>query len=369
MGSRVCRLGAFNPGHVMTRLGQDRAVSEVSKLRFWSYLRDVLGRGSVEGPASGVLDGRLMEVLVCPSTHETLRYDPLAQEMVADQAGLAYPVVDGIPVLLAGEAHRPGERRGAPILDEAGFGQRYDSIMDSRAMRALYGDSGYFNVGYWAAGTGDLVEACDRLVDAVAAAIPADSRLIVDAGCGVGAATLRLAGHFPEAIILAVNLSHRQLLEARRRGVGMAAVMDAARLGMASASADAVVALESPQHFDTRAAFLSEAERVLRPGGTIVLADMLYSDRPPVGAWMHPPANAVSGLDDYARGMTEAGFEAVEVRDATDMCWRPYCRALRAVSPGREEVVDGLESAFSHYVIASARKPCLAGGGGSDGGG
>ena len=58
-----------------------------------------------------------------------------------------------------------------------------------------------------------------------------------------------------------------------------AVVMDATRLGFASGSVDAVVALEAAQHFDTRAAFLGEALRVLRPGGTIALADMLFTDR------------------------------------------------------------------------------------------
>jgi len=50
------------------------------------------------------IDPRLLEVLVCPVTRGPLRWDPVAQELVSDQAGLAYPVRDGIPIMLPDEA-------------------------------------------------------------------------------------------------------------------------------------------------------------------------------------------------------------------------------------------------------------------------
>ncbi len=50
------------------------------------------------------MDPKLLEILVCPLTHVPLRYDEAAQELISDQAGLAYPVRDGIPVMLADEA-------------------------------------------------------------------------------------------------------------------------------------------------------------------------------------------------------------------------------------------------------------------------
>lgn len=49
-------------------------------------------------------DPKLLEILVCPVTHAPLRYDPDAQELISDQARLAYPVRDGIPVMLLEEA-------------------------------------------------------------------------------------------------------------------------------------------------------------------------------------------------------------------------------------------------------------------------
>ncbi len=50
------------------------------------------------------LDPRLVEILVCPLTRTPLRYDRLAQELVSDSAKLAYPVRDGIPIMLISEA-------------------------------------------------------------------------------------------------------------------------------------------------------------------------------------------------------------------------------------------------------------------------
>lgn len=49
-------------------------------------------------------DRKLLEILVCPLTKGPLRYDRAKQELVSLQAGLAYPIRDGIPIMLAGEA-------------------------------------------------------------------------------------------------------------------------------------------------------------------------------------------------------------------------------------------------------------------------
>ena len=55
---------------------------------------------------SNNLDPKLLEILVCPLTGEKLFYDATAQELIAKQAGLAYPIKDGIPVMLVDEARQ-----------------------------------------------------------------------------------------------------------------------------------------------------------------------------------------------------------------------------------------------------------------------
>jgi uncharacterized protein YbaR (Trm112 family) len=50
------------------------------------------------------VDPKLLEILVCPVTHTRLRYDAEKQELISDAAGLAYPIRDGIPIMLQDEA-------------------------------------------------------------------------------------------------------------------------------------------------------------------------------------------------------------------------------------------------------------------------
>ncbi len=62
---------------------------------------------SVAEPASverRKVDPKLLEILVCPLTKGPLRYDAARQELVSQGAGLAYPIRDGIPIMLVEEA-------------------------------------------------------------------------------------------------------------------------------------------------------------------------------------------------------------------------------------------------------------------------
>lgn len=49
-------------------------------------------------------DPKLLEILVCPITKTRLEYDAEKAELISKVAGLAYPIRDGIPIMLAGEA-------------------------------------------------------------------------------------------------------------------------------------------------------------------------------------------------------------------------------------------------------------------------
>lgn len=54
------------------------------------------------------IDPKLLEILVCPVTKGLLKYDAEAQELISEQAKLAYPIRDGIPVMLVDEAREIG---------------------------------------------------------------------------------------------------------------------------------------------------------------------------------------------------------------------------------------------------------------------
>lgn len=56
--------------------------------------------------AMTAVDPKLLDILVCPLTKVPLRYDAARQELISDQAKLAYPIRDGIPVMLIDEARK-----------------------------------------------------------------------------------------------------------------------------------------------------------------------------------------------------------------------------------------------------------------------
>jgi uncharacterized protein YbaR (Trm112 family) len=67
---------------------------------------DMAGDKAAGDKVAGAVDPRLLEILVCPVTKGPLRYDREAGELVSEKAGLAYPVRDGIPIMLPDEARK-----------------------------------------------------------------------------------------------------------------------------------------------------------------------------------------------------------------------------------------------------------------------
>jgi uncharacterized protein YbaR (Trm112 family) len=57
-------------------------------------------------PRTSGVDPKLLEILVCPVTKGPLRYDAERQELISEKAGLAYPIRDGIPIMLIDEARK-----------------------------------------------------------------------------------------------------------------------------------------------------------------------------------------------------------------------------------------------------------------------
>ena len=68
----------------------------------------------VDSRAPTSVDPKLLAMLVCPLTKATLIYDHARQELVSEAAGLAYPIRDGIPIMLVDEARELGENEKIP---------------------------------------------------------------------------------------------------------------------------------------------------------------------------------------------------------------------------------------------------------------
>lgn len=254
----------------------------------------------------------------------------------------------------------------------------YDKTMIGRHQRRYYGDSDFFNFGYWGAGATNQAQASAALVDRLLARIPQKSGEILDVACGLGASTRRLLAHYPPQVVTAINISERQLARARENAPGCAFhAMDAAKLDFADARFDAVICVEAAFHFDTRAAFLAEAFRALKPGGTLVLSDILFkpvvarfSDRTQV-----PKANLLPSIAAYRDLLEGIGFSDVAIDDETEHCLGGFRRNL-AAWPARERaagrmsfgtgiaarLVAGAIAAWfglttKKYLLVSARKP------------
>lgn len=254
----------------------------------------------------------------------------------------------------------------------------YDRAMKSGKQRRYYGGSGFYNFGYWATGATSQRQASEALVDTLLARLPTKGGTILDVACGLGASTNRLLLSYPPESVTAINISAAQVATARRNAPGATVLqMDAVKLAFADESFDAVICVEAAFHFGTRAAFLAEVLRILKPGGSLVLSDILFrrfisgiSDRLGV-----PKANLLPDISSYRALFEGSGFTSVIVEDATDDCLGGFRRNLVAWpalehGKGAMNLTTRLASApvcrliaayfgaiCRTYLLVSARKP------------
>jgi len=214
----------------------------------------------------------------------------------------------------------------------------YDRTMRGSYQRRYYENSGYFNFGYWGTGATSQREASDALVDRLVASSASNGGRILDVACGLGASTERLTQTYPPDMITAINISKKQIADARARVPGCDfQVMSATEMAFPDNHFDTVICVEAAFHFDTRDKFFKEAYRVLKPGGSLVLSDILFR---PVSTtlqefWHIPSANRVSSIAEYRDRLAAAGFVSIDVTDATGFVVGGFTRNL-ARWPGAE---------------------------------
>lgn len=215
--------------------------------------------------------------------------------------------------------------------------------------------SALHNVGLWAASSGAAhshVSAQQALVSAVLTGVDTSASSVLDVGCGPGGTTYAAAAQCPSAQILGIDLALPPDLRGDERVTF--ATADACALPVADGTVDALVCIEAAQHFDSRSDFLIEALRVLRPGGSLHVTDLLVGSGSPLWAFLVPPANHGLTPQGYASLLQDIGFSDVEVDDITDITWRPYWDRVGSTVPGgpSDEMVP-----VTAYVHVRARRP------------
>jgi MPBQ/MSBQ methyltransferase len=257
---------------------------------------------------------------------------------------------------------------------QVGLTETYDRFFRRGGLDvAARADFGYANLGLFLPGTTTVPEACDNMMQLVVSQLSQREGLVLDVGCGLGGTTEFLSRYFGPRGVYGINLSEYQLEQCRRRvPEGHFAVMPAEQMTFPDAMFSAVVSVEAALHFKGRQEFLREAYRVLRPGGEIVVADMLFHSEPTAFRTILSGQECYHQVDDYRVLWERCGFLDVHIEDITARSWRAFTghaknHAFGELMAGR---IDA--SAFRQllrlsreiealpvlaYVVAHGRKP------------
>jgi len=206
----------------------------------------------------------------------------------------------GLAVAFAyAKAKKDLDTPGRPWMDDTTVGREYDAWTEERILEYYWGEHihlGYYNDDVMARGAGtllgckvkDFVEAKLDFVEEMAiwaGCAEKTPRTVLDVGCGIGGASRHLAQGFGEGTsVTGITLSPKQVARAEelaeQQGVRNAEfrVMNALAMDFPDNSFDLVWACESGEHMPDKKKYVEEMVRVLKPGGTLVIATWCQRD-------------------------------------------------------------------------------------------
>ncbi|MET9634755.1 methyltransferase domain-containing protein [Lentzea sp. NPDC006480] len=228
----------------------------------------------------------------------------------------------------------------------------YDGF--GRVYRSVWGPNIHY--GYWEDDADDssVEVATDRLTDLMISGLAArPGQRVLDIGCGIGHPAQRLV-RTTGVDVVGISISHLQVQDANERAAA-AGLSDRATFQFADAmdlpfpdgSFDAAWAFESMWHMPDRGQVLAEAARVLRPGGRLVIADVVQREPiTPEGQVVidHIKANygvtTLGTIAEYEKNLAASGFVDVEIRDVTDNVIRTLLLMADAFETVRDKLAD-----------------------------
>lgn len=213
-----------------------------------------------------------------------------------------------------------------------------------------------FHHGYWDSDEDQSSnrEACDKLTDQVIERSgDLSAARLLDVGSGFGLPAFRLAGTSPSVKIVGINNNRSQVNDANRRSAeaGLADRVtfdygDALAMPYEDNSFDAVWVFETLPNLD-RPAALREINRVLKPGGRVIITDRFLNSAPTpedlAKVREHEATNAQSPMlleHEYREMVAESGLQLQELKDISAETHRTGLRMVEAVNERYDELVE-----------------------------
>jgi len=221
----------------------------------------------------------------------------------------------------------------------------YTSLI--RILKSVAGneESNFMNYGYWDKPNMTLEDANRRLCKMIySKGTLKNADKILDIGCGYGEQDFYWA-HKTKARIEGIDIDESSIRIAQQNSRRAAKKGDTRRnikfetgnacmIDRKDATYDRVVSLESAFHYVPRENFFREAHRVLKKGGKLVMADIIYNNTSNVNIFNSMNRNAFSemfaipdankiGIHEYTKQLEDIGFR-VKVEDISDKTFKPY---------------------------------------------